>query len=113
MNYSDSMRFMTSHDLTLKSKRPFDRQQNEDPTSRSQSPQDSMMSESFLSPSISIGLTEKQAKMCYSLSKHSVIKETHNGIAEYDRLSFVEFLEMIGRIATVKYIGTDFEQEHL
>ena len=51
--------------------------------------------------------------MCYALCKHSVIKETHNGIAEYDRLTFVEFLELIGRIATFKYIGTDFEQEHL
>jgi hypothetical protein len=67
------------------------------------------MSDTFLSVSISIGLSDKQAKMCYSLSKHSVIKETHNGTAEYDKLSFVEFLEMIGRIATVKYIGTDFE----
>jgi hypothetical protein len=43
MNYSDSMRFMTSHDLTVKSKRPFDRGQSymsEDP-SRSPSPQES------------------------------------------------------------------------
>lgn len=51
--------------------------------------------------------------MCYALCKHSVIKETFNGVAEYDKLSYVEFLEMIGRIASVKYLGTDFEQEHL
>ena len=41
MNYSDSMRFMTSYDLTQHSKRPFDRQMTEEPgilASRSPSP---------------------------------------------------------------------------
>lgn len=117
MNYSDSMKFMTSYDLQQKNKRPFEKSESvvasERQSPNAQSPNASQLSfESINTNVLSIGLTEKQAKMCYALAKQTVVNETKN-YSEYDKLVFVEFLELLGRIASIKYLGTDFEKEPL
>jgi len=50
----------------------------------------------------------KDVMYCYGMSKMTVPLE--NGeIVKYDRLLFVEFLEMIGRVADFKFKGTELE----
>ena len=52
------------------------------------------------------GLSEKDATYCYGMSKMTVANE--NGeLASYQRIYFVEFLEMICRVADVKYKSAD------
>lgn len=56
--------------------------------------------------------TAKQAKYCYGFSKMTNTDETDDFL-KTDRISFVELLEMIGRIAHSKYLGTPQENEPL
>ena len=56
-----------------------------------------------------VSLTEKDAYFCYGMSKMTVINEAEESTIRYKRLQFVELLEMIGRIADVKYKGTELE----
>ena len=44
----------------------------------------------------------KEALYCYGLSKMTVINETADN-KKYDRMILTEFVEMIGRVADVKY----------
>ena len=55
-------------------------------------------------------MTSKQAKYCVGFCRMTVRAETVDNEA-FVKVSFVEFLEMIGRIAHVKYLHT--ENEHL
>ena len=53
-------------------------------------------------------LTQKQAKACVGFSRMTVRNET----GEYDnfiKIQFVELLEMVGRIAQIKYLHTENE----
>ena len=49
----------------------------------------------------SFQLSEKQARYCYAMSKMTILHESTDGIKYYDQLVFVEFLELLGRIASV------------
>lgn len=48
------------------------------------------------------GLNYKDITYCYGMSKMTVANENDDG-KKYDRLLFVEFLEMIVRVADNKY----------
>lgn len=57
-------------------------------------------------------MTERQARLCYALSKQTVAQnEGLEGIFKYDKLPYVEFLELLGRIAALRFVGTEFENE--
>ena len=60
----------------------------------------------------SLGLTSKQAKYCLGFCKMTTVEE----VAEFDlynKVAHVEFLEMIGRIAHIKFSGSVLEDEPL
>ena len=59
-----------------------------------------------------VGLSDKDAVYSYGMCKMTVDKE-HEKNAEYFRLQFVEFLEMIGRAAHQKFRGTTMSEEPL
>ena len=50
-----------------------------------------------------LGLIEKDAIYCYGMCKMTCVKESDDSSVQYKRLQFVEFLELIGRIAQLKY----------
>ena len=58
-------------------------------------------------------LSEKQASFCYSMCKMTVNFEELDGLRHYDKLQFVEFLELLGRIAQIRFEGTDLQKEPL
>ncbi len=43
----------------------------------------------------------------------TVVDEADDGLNRYNKLYFVEFLEMMGRIAEIKYRGTEVGQYSL
>lgn len=55
-----------------------------------------------------LNLIEKEAIFCYGLSKMTVVTESDSSW-QYKQLKFVELLEMIGRVAHMKFKGTDME----
>ncbi len=55
-----------------------------------------------------LGLIEKDAIYCYGMCKMSVIYESVDSW-QYKQLKFVELLELIGRIASMKFKGTENE----
>ena len=59
-----------------------------------------------------LALTSKQAKLCLGFCKMTVCDEA-NMYQNYEKLQFVELLEMIGRIADVIFFETDLEYEKL
>ena len=48
---------------------------------------------------------DKKAVYCFGMSKMTVVSEQDHW-KRYNELRFVEFLEMIGRIAEMKFAGT-------
>ena len=50
----------------------------------------------------------KDAAYCYGMSKMTNTQENTEA-QKYDKLSFVEFLEMIGRVADFKFRGSELE----
>jgi len=48
-------------------------------------------------------LSEKQASFCYSMCKMTVVHEEIDGLRRYDKLLFVEFLELLGRVASARF----------
>ena len=60
-----------------------------------------------------IGLIEKDAIFCYGMCKMTVPIETENSSDKYKRLQFVELLELIGRVAEMKYRNTELERQPL
>ena len=55
-------------------------------------------------------LTEKDAFLCYGMCKMTTVNEAEESNIKYKRLQFVEFLELIGRIADVKFKGTETDK---
>ena len=45
---------------------------------------------------------EKYVTYCFGMSKMTVVKETTNSV-QYYQLKFIEFIEMIGRVAHFKF----------
>ena len=56
-----------------------------------------------------LNLTEKDAIYCYGMCKMTVINEAEESTLKYKRLQFVELLELMGRVAEVKFRGTEME----
>jgi hypothetical protein len=57
----------------------------------------------------SLQMTEKDAYFCYGMCKMTCVNEGEESTIRYKRLQFVELFELIGRIAEVKFRGTEFE----
>ena len=90
------MKFMTGkHEINKTVRRKEEFQENPDPDHHSGL----------------FSLTEKQARYCYGMSKMTIVLEGSQALDKYDKLSVVEFIELLGRIAKVKYEGTEFENE--
>lgn len=58
-----------------------------------------------------IQLTEKDAIFCHGMAKMTCVNEAEESSAKYKRLQFVELLEMIGRVAEVKFRTTEMEHQ--
>lgn len=58
---------------------------------------------SLLMKDTSVGFNEKDVTICYGLCKMTVPIESEDSTAKYKRLKFVEFLELIGRVADYQY----------
>lgn len=56
-----------------------------------------------------MGISEKDAIFSYGMSKMTVIDESHDIIAKYKRIQYVEFLEFLGRVAMCKFNGTEMD----
>jgi hypothetical protein len=54
-------------------------------------------------------MTEKDAYFCYGMCKMTCVNEAEESTLRYKRMQFVELFELIGRIAEVKFRGTEFE----
>jgi len=59
-----------------------------------------------------IKLTEKQARQCFGQSKMPVVHETYD-LEKYLWLPLCEFYDFIGRVAEIKFEGTDIADEPL
>lgn len=55
-----------------------------------------------------LALIEKDATYCYGMCKMSVIQESDSAW-QYKQLKFVELLELIGRIAVMKFKDSEIE----
>ena len=55
-------------------------------------------------------MTLKDITFCYGMSKMTMPDENNDGSARMARIDFVEFLEMIGRAAHVKFRGSELEE---
>ena len=55
-------------------------------------------------------MTLKDITFCYGMSKMTMPDENNDGSARMVRIDFVEFLEMIGRAAHVKFRGSELEE---
>ena len=60
----------------------------------------------------SLELSVRDSIYCYGMSKMTCAEENAPGKLNdhYSKLEFVEFLEMVGRIAEVKFRGTEMEE---
>ena len=56
-----------------------------------------------------VNLTEKETLYNYGMSIMTCENENQDGTKKYGSLAFVEFLEMIGRIAHRKFKGSEQE----
>ena len=61
----------------------------------------------------SLQMLEVPAMQAFGLCKMTVVDEADDGLNRYNKLYFVEFLEMIARIADIKYKGTEVAQQTL
>ena len=59
----------------------------------------------------SIGVSAESAKFCYGMSKMTVAMDSHNN--QFYTMEFVEFLEMVCRIADKKFRGTEMANMEL
>jgi hypothetical protein len=61
-----------------------------------------------------LSLPKKKIAHLFGLSKQTIIEDnTSRGIFMAERLVLVEFLEFIGRLALLKFLGTELEEEQL
>jgi hypothetical protein len=77
-----------------------------DPRKKYMSMQDALDVMIKLTP---LQLTEKDAFFCYGMCKMTCVNEAEESTMRYKRLQLVELFELIGRIAEVKFRGTEFE----
>ena len=56
-----------------------------------------------------LNMIEKDAIYCYGMCKMTITDEQDDSTAKYKKLQWVEFLEMIGRVADLKFKGTELE----
>ena len=54
-------------------------------------------------------MTVKEITLCYGMSKMTMPDENNDGNGRIKMMDFVEFLEMIGRAAHVKFRGSELE----
>ena len=54
-------------------------------------------------------VSTREVAYCYGMSKMTCANETDGAAGKYMRLQFVEFLEMIGRVADLKFRGSELE----
>ena len=57
-----------------------------------------------------LGLIEKDAIFCYGMCKMTCVNEMSDSSVHYKQLRFVEFLELICRVADLKFKGTEAEK---
>ena len=58
-----------------------------------------------------MGLSDYTVKMLFSLSTQTIMNDnTADGQARLLRMTFVEFLEFIGRIAIAKFFNSEMEE---
>lgn len=58
-----------------------------------------------------IGITKKQASLIFGQSKQTVVNDKEDrGQLTLERLTYVEFLEAIGRVAVVKFLQSELEE---
>ena len=58
-----------------------------------------------------IGLTPHQIEYAFTMSKMTVVEETHqDALVTYKKLLYVEFLEFIGRIAEQFFEESEMEE---
>ena len=55
----------------------------------------------------------KDIRYCYGMSKMTIEKEIDGGNKYYNRIKFVEFLEMIGRVADLRFRDSEMEEFNL
>ena len=56
---------------------------------------------------VNLGLSEREVTYCFGISRMTVKNEMEHGLAAYNHISYVEFLEFIGRMAHIKYEELD------
>ena len=66
----------------------------------------------FMMHDTNLQMNEKDSIYCFGMCKMIVVKENENS-KQYLALQFVEFLEMIGRIADLKFKSTETNDELL
>jgi len=59
-----------------------------------------------------LGISENQVKMAYTYSKITVINEDSDNL-DYNKMTYIEFLEFIGRLAYLVKIPEDIEAQLL
>lgn len=57
-----------------------------------------------------LNMTEKEAIWCYGMSKMTVVDEAEESTIKYKRMVYAEFLELIARVAEVRFRGTDMDE---
>jgi hypothetical protein len=57
-----------------------------------------------------VAMNEIEAIYCYGMSLMTVVDEARESTKGYKRIQFVEYLEMIGRIADMKFKGSEMER---
>lgn len=60
-----------------------------------------------------LNLPQGHARFCYAMSKMTVANEERDSYDKYDVLLFVEFLEMLGRIAHIRFQDSEFAKASL
>jgi hypothetical protein len=51
-------------------------------------------------------MSDKEVKLCFGMSKMTIQDEVKN-FAQYEKLKFVEFLELLGRVAHLKFLNSE------
>ncbi len=57
-------------------------------------------------------ITDRQCRYCYGMSKMTIVNEEWDH-EKYNSMAFVEFLEMVGRVAEAAFSETDIAHEPL
>ena len=59
-------------------------------------------------------ISREMIREAFSMSKQTVVNETDpQQFADYNKARYVEFLELVGRVATILFRGTELENRTL